>query len=175
MPRTSLYVPHRRRQLANSTLSSNSTLEAARALVRRAQEEADIRNLERFQNPRLNNYYDGLGKEAALKARADDLATLTVNETVAAAAALVAEANAAAQAPAEYQGLPADILAVKNKMSGKSSGKVDGLSKRATTGFWMEDIAHTGSVPYGDDDSYTVFRNVKDYGAVVSQPITPPM
>lgn len=31
--------------------------------------------------------------------------------------------------------------------------------------FWMESIARKGTVPWGDDPSYKVFRNVKDYGA----------
>jgi hypothetical protein len=31
--------------------------------------------------------------------------------------------------------------------------------------FWMEDIERRGTVPYGDDPSYRVFRNVRNYGA----------
>lgn len=37
----------------------------------------------------------------------------------------------------------------------------------ATTGssYWVADIARNGAIPFGDDASYTIFRNVKDYGA----------
>ncbi|KAK4133566.1 glycoside hydrolase family 55 protein [Trichocladium antarcticum] len=31
--------------------------------------------------------------------------------------------------------------------------------------FWMEDIAHRGIAPFNPDRSYTVFRNVRDFGA----------
>lgn len=31
--------------------------------------------------------------------------------------------------------------------------------------FWMETIKHTGVSPFLNDSSYTVYRNVKDFGA----------
>jgi hypothetical protein len=37
--------------------------------------------------------------------------------------------------------------------------------KRDSGRFWMEDIKRQGTVPYGGDASYKVFRNVNDYGA----------
>ncbi|KAB5577639.1 hypothetical protein GE09DRAFT_1213862 [Coniochaeta sp. 2T2.1] len=38
------------------------------------------------------------------------------------------------------------------------------VGKRAG-GFWMETLARKGTVPWGDDPNYKVFRNVIDYGA----------
>jgi hypothetical protein len=40
------------------------------------------------------------------------------------------------------------------------------LKKRAGT-WWLENIAHVGKISFGGtgNDKYTVFRNVKDYGA----------
>lgn len=32
--------------------------------------------------------------------------------------------------------------------------------------FWMETIKHTGISPFLNDTSYSVYRNVKDFGAV---------
>jgi len=32
--------------------------------------------------------------------------------------------------------------------------------------FWLADIKHQGATPYSESQSYSVFRNVKDYGAV---------
>ena len=36
----------------------------------------------------------------------------------------------------------------------------------AVTPYWMEGIAHNGIASFNTDKSYTIFRNVKDYGAV---------
>ncbi|KAI5827019.1 glycoside hydrolase family 55 protein [Schizophyllum commune Tattone D] len=40
------------------------------------------------------------------------------------------------------------------------------LEKRQSDSFWLESITHQGKAAFNDDASYTVFRNVKDYGAV---------
>lgn len=41
-----------------------------------------------------------------------------------------------------------------------------GIASAAAAGsFWMETITRKGTVPWGNDPSYKVFRNVKDYGA----------
>ncbi|KAH7303636.1 exo-1,3-beta-D-glucanase [Stachybotrys elegans] len=147
--------------------AANSTLSEAKALIRQAQKEADARNRERFDNPRTNIYWSHLSPHAALRARAEDAATFVVNETVAAAAAIVAEAEHGHDAPKTYPPLPANILELQEKMIG-TEDRHAGLGKRADSGFWMEDIAHQGRVPFGGsaNDGYKVFRNVKDYGAV---------
>lgn len=31
--------------------------------------------------------------------------------------------------------------------------------------YWIEQIAHRGKASFNPDPSYTIFRNVKDYGA----------
>ncbi|RYP72592.1 hypothetical protein DL771_004087 [Monosporascus sp. 5C6A] len=141
LPHPPRHVPLYRRQLANSTLSTNSTLEEARALVSQAQKEANLRSRERFQNPRLNTYYGSFSPAAAVKARAADVAALTVNETVAAAAAQVAEADAVNEEPASYQSLPEEILLLKSQVQGSSSNEDGQLTKRATSGFWKENMS----------------------------------
>ncbi|TRM62663.1 glycoside hydrolase family 55 protein [Schizophyllum amplum] len=40
------------------------------------------------------------------------------------------------------------------------------LDKRQSEPFWLESITHQGHPAFSDDASYSVFRNVKDYGAV---------
>jgi hypothetical protein len=70
---------------------------------------------------------------------------LDVTEELAAAAALVAEAQAT------------------SGLLGNTSIPSDFLVKRGT--FWMESIARKGTSPWGNDPNYKVFRNVKDYGA----------
>jgi glucan 1,3-beta-glucosidase len=37
--------------------------------------------------------------------------------------------------------------------------------RRHNAPFWMETIKHTGNSPFLNDSSYTVYRNVKDFGA----------
>ncbi|KAI8303634.1 exo-1,3-beta-D-glucanase [Colletotrichum sp. SAR11_59] len=174
------FVPRHRRQLqtaGNSTSGisgANSTVLEARSLVRKAQQEASARNKERFANPRTNAYWAKHGSGAAgLRARADDLAAFAINETIAVAAAIVAEADYAHNVPVEYPPLPDDIRQLKEQMFGPAgadagaSAAAGSLGKRALSTFWMEDISHTGKVPFGGsaNDGYKVFRNVKDYGA----------
>ncbi|KAL4805582.1 pectate lyase superfamily protein-domain-containing protein [Aspergillus unguis] len=65
---------------------------------------------------------------------------LQITEEIAHAAALVAESDQAA------------TLA-----NGSST-----LAKRAAGTFWMQDIKRQGTVPWGDDPQYKVFRNVVD-------------
>jgi hypothetical protein len=146
---------HFPRQLTNSSKVGNSTLELAREIVRLAQNEANKRNVERLQNPRLNIYYtnDTSNAHATRKKRALEADLLPINSTVAAAAALVAEADAEAGKV---------VSAALNDTINEKRG----LGKRAGS-FWMETIEHTGQFPYGgvDNNGYKVFRNVKDYGA----------
>ncbi|KAI8248970.1 Glucan 1,3-beta-glucosidase [Colletotrichum sp. SAR 10_77] len=174
------FVPRHRRPLqtaGNSTSGisgANSTVLEARSLVRKAQQETSARNKERFANPRTNAYWAKHGSGAAgLRARADDVAALAINETIAVAAAIVAEADYAHNIPVEYPPLPDDIRQLKEQMFGPAgaeagaSAAAGSLGKRALSTFWMEDISHTGKVPFGGsaNDGYMVFRNIKDYGA----------
>jgi len=40
------------------------------------------------------------------------------------------------------------------------------LNKRQSSSYWMETITRQGQAAYNSDQSYKIFRNVKDYGAV---------
>lgn len=71
------------------------------------------------------------------------LPVLTITNEIAKAVALVAEADAV--------------------------GRVRNETKQAVAAsgtFWMGSIAGKGTVPWGDDPDYKVFRNVLYYGAV---------
>jgi hypothetical protein len=71
------------RTRANATLTpGNFSLEAAKGIVSQAQKAANIRNKERFRNPRLNKYYAKFDRADAIRARAADAAAITPNETV---------------------------------------------------------------------------------------------
>ncbi|KAJ2974245.1 hypothetical protein NQ176_g6160 [Zarea fungicola] len=103
------------------------------------------------------------------EARALDRASLHINETVTAAAAIVASANEGNTTSVNYSKyiLPPEIVAKISSSDGDSE-----LTKRSPPGtgasWWMETIHHDGKVPFGgsSNDGYKVFRNVKDYGAV---------
>lgn len=147
-------APQRSHLWLNSTGHSNSTLESARKLVLLAQKEANIRNKERIANPRVNTYYGDISNAAKLKARALDAQIHTINETVAAAAALVAEVDAQ---------LAGDVTPAENYPANQKRS----LKKRAAA-FWMETIEHSGNFPYDAGNvntKYQVFRNVMSYGA----------
>jgi hypothetical protein len=153
-------APHFKRNL------TKSDVEEARALVLLAQKEASERNAKRVNNPRRNQYYLKNTGNFAMKARAEDVELYAINSTIATAAALVAEADAAAQA---NNGTLLRDYTIPDKYAKYESSKAPEarhLKKRAAS-FWMENIAHVGYFPYGPNGStYTVFRNVKDYGAV---------
>ncbi|GAB1315520.1 hypothetical protein MFIFM68171_05730 [Madurella fahalii] len=79
-----------------------------------------------------------------------------VTPDVAAAAALVAEIDAAAEH--------------KNGTLYKDYSRFDTLSKRQPPevragGYWMANLENLGTQPFSRDVSYKVFRNVQDYGA----------
>ena len=106
--------------------------------------------------------------------RALDRASLHINETVTAAAAIVAAANEGNATKVDYSKyiLPPEIVAKITSFDGDSN-----LIKRSPPGtgssWWMETIRHDGKVPFGGsaNDGYKVFRNVKKYGAVVLTPL----
>lgn len=128
---------------------TSSALEAARELVKNARAEAAKRNAARVANPLRNKYLYGRGNSNGRRGESAALTTtappplLLITDEIAAAAALVAEADVKPNA---------------------------NVTRRAATAgkgaFWMQDIARKGTVPWGDDPKYVVFRNVMDYGAV---------
>ncbi|KAI1810628.1 pectate lyase superfamily protein-domain-containing protein [Poronia punctata] len=137
--------------------ASARDLQAARVLVKKARAESNKLNKVRVARQLRNKY--GLkpgtvvggtasGKRGLASSSVNDHESavpplLDITEEIAAAAALVAEADAKA--------------------------KTGNFTKRASAAagtYWMGSIARKGTVPWGDDPSYVVFRNVLDYGAV---------
>ncbi len=68
---------------------------------------------------------------------------LQITDRIAEAAALVAESNAAAAA-----------------------GNATERAVASSGTYWMESLSRKGTVPWGNDPAYVVFRNVLEYGAV---------
>lgn len=147
---------------------SNQTVRSARDLVAASIREQSAYNKYRFENPRRNNYRTQqsaptAGSNSRKRDSDDGPAQPLVNRTIAAAAALLAEIDAAAEAQngtlfGNYTNV--DILLGRPR---KSIGK---NNKRSTTSsYWLANKENLGSWPYGGDSGFQVFRSVKDYGA----------
>jgi len=135
------------------TNTSLSDLEKARIIVEKAIAGSSKLNQARLLNPMRNNYglkpgtFTGQSKaKRHLRAREDGTPVpplLSITDSIANAAALVAEADAA--------GIPGNLT--KRAVPAKGT-------------YWMGSIARKGTVPWGDNATYAVFRNVLDYGTV---------
>lgn len=140
----------RRKQIRQSPLATNATasdIAEAREIVEKALDESAKRNALRLANPLRNNY----NLKPGTKVRRSDNAApalLEITDEIARAAALLSEVEAR-----ESTGNYSKIAAAP--ASAAKSGT-----------YWMEHIQRKGTVPWGDDPSYKVFRNVADYGAV---------
>ncbi|KAG8162100.1 hypothetical protein KVR01_007865 [Diaporthe batatas] len=145
--------------IKNATLQD---LDSARRLVEDAIEKSSELNMARFSNPRRNIYAlqpgTVLGSSAANAPRAldaqydaqDDVpALLEITDDIAEAAALVSEA---------------DALGLIGNFTGNITRRE--VQMAASGSYWMEALDRKGTVPWGDDPAYKVFRNVRDYGAV---------
>ncbi|KAH8885881.1 pectin lyase-like protein [Thozetella sp. PMI_491] len=121
-------------------VTGNTTLAEAERIVLLAQEEARQRN-ERLVNNVRKNKYEFREALPAPPSPGDDSAT-GVNNTVATAAALVAEAQ---------------------MMNETVSGLLDA---RQAASYWMADMVQNGRSPMVSDSAYKVWRNIKDCGAV---------
>ncbi|KAI1419915.1 pectate lyase superfamily protein-domain-containing protein [Xylaria sp. FL1777] len=119
--------------------ASLSDIEAARQIVQDAITKMTKLNKARLAKPNRNN--------SKLKRNNDaNSQLLEITNEIARAAALLAELEAT----------PVSNATIPSPAS---------IEKRAGT-FWMEGIARKGTVPWGNDASYKVFRNVvNDYGA----------
>lgn len=127
-------------RLRRSTLlasSSDTDVENARLLVQEAIANMTVLNKARIANPMRNQYVKGSSSKRATTSSP----LLDITSELANAAALVAEADAATSP-----------IATTSRV--KRSGD-----------FWLGNIDHRGTVPWGSDSSYTVYRNVVDYGA----------
>ncbi|KAI1452083.1 glycoside hydrolase family 55 protein [Annulohypoxylon moriforme] len=133
--------------------ASAQDLENARSIVEDAITKSSKLNAARLANPLRNSY--GLKPGTVIGASGVTAQGLVGNTTstvpplleitdeIAEAAALLAESDAT-----------------------EAAGNVTKRAVAASGTFWMEGLARKGTVPWGDDPDYKVFRNVLDYGAV---------
>ncbi|KAF6837096.1 exo-beta-D-glucanase [Colletotrichum musicola] len=140
-------------------VAASGDLQKARSIVEAAIAASAKLNKARMESPLRNQYklqpgtvIGGTTAKGRRRSRRDDSPPpplLEITDEIAWAAALLAEAEA--DVPQGGVRLPAPRS----------------LTRRAAArgSYWMESIARKGTVPWGDDPSYAVFRNVLDYGA----------
>ncbi|KAK1959917.1 pectin lyase-like protein [Colletotrichum sublineola] len=127
---------------------ATSHIMRARRIVQDAITQSSKLNAARFAKPRRNTYVRKTqvtataGRFTMANSTTSSPPLLRITDEIADVAALVAEADA--------------------------SGQIGNLTRRAAGSgtFWMGNIARKGTVPWGEDSGYKVFRNVLDYGAV---------
>ncbi|KAL2372532.1 hypothetical protein RJZ57_003006 [Blastomyces gilchristii] len=151
--RLNMAIPSR---VANAT---RSDIDKARRIVNAAIEKASVLNKARLDHPVRNHYPWKPGFKASRRDASSGDAPpplLKISSEIAAASALLAEVEAVAEA--------GDLSKTKRDYSYIDALYNRTAEKQAST-FWMEDIERKGAWPFGNDPSFQVFRNVKDYGA----------
>ncbi|KAH6983653.1 pectate lyase superfamily protein-domain-containing protein [Ilyonectria sp. MPI-CAGE-AT-0026] len=130
--------------------ASVSDLAHARKVVNEAISESAKLNKARLEHPLRNNYGsksetidDGSKSKRDTTDEDGEISQLLeITDEIVDAAALVSEA---------------DAVQTGTKAFKRAASK---------TNFWMERLKRKGTVPWGDDPKYKIFRNVRDYGAV---------
>jgi hypothetical protein len=134
------------------TNATSSAIASARAIVADAIKKATLANKARVENP-LRNIYTLRPADAA-KVRRDSPTLFEVTPEIAAACALIAEVEAAAEAKNGTLHKDYSAIIPDRKRSEKET--------RATDEYWMGNLQNLGTQPFGNDTSYKVFRNVQD-------------
>jgi hypothetical protein len=126
-------------QTISAPLLRNATsadIEKARNIVQQAIQQLRVHNKARVDNPRRNNWYlQGTGPS---QSSGQVESNFQVTPEIAAAAALVAEADAK-----------------KSPVNGTATTSVANC-QGGGGGFWMENIAHKGKWPFNSDSSFQV-------------------
>jgi hypothetical protein len=129
--------------------ASPADLKSARLVVQTALDQSSKLNKARLAKP-LRNIY-GLRPGTIVGQSTIPSRNITTNRDVSPLLTITPEIVQAAALVAE-----ADSMENPRK-----------VTKRAVSGsYWMEHLDRKGTVPWGDDPNYSVFRNVVDYGAV---------
>lgn len=155
-PGNSTSVPQRIPSAKSSNFTSAAIASATR-IVEEAMNKSAAYNKARWENMSRNQYrlqpgtiIGGLGDvpKSPIKKRST-IPDFVITPEIEAAAALLTEFEASG-----------------NQTGWNRTNSDEMMTTAAAGSFWMESIARKGTVPWGNDPSYKVFRNVKDYGAV---------
>jgi len=131
---------------------SAATVANAKAIVEDALAKCAIGNKARVENP-LGNVYTLEPADAAAARRAAP-PLFEVTPEIAEAAALLAEMDAAAA----YK----NGTLYRKDSANSASRKRNNIEERTSSTYWMASLANLGTMPFGGNASYRVFRNVND-------------
>ena len=129
-------------------------------LVDEAVAQQGIYNTYRVANPKRNTYVSrnsAEGQSRKNRKRDDQPTAPTLNATVLAAAALLAEHSAALE---NANGTLHKIYNQPKTL--KRSDVHSKLEKRGSPNYWVANITHTGHAPMGSSDSYLIEEEIKD-------------
>ncbi|KAI9645912.1 hypothetical protein NHQ30_005349 [Ciborinia camelliae] len=168
------YLPHQRRGLENPPIQKRQNISTynastydilqAEKLVAEAVAQQAAYNNYRVTNPRRNTYLSRHSEEAkSAKRKRDDLSEPTppsLNVTLLAAAALLAERNAAGKLAngtlhksySQFMTFPRPLV-------------VPSKHKRQTSDYWLPQMSGDGLPSMGSNPSYPVYRDVTAFGA----------
>ncbi|RDW60710.1 hypothetical protein BP6252_12093 [Coleophoma cylindrospora] len=143
------YLRHQRRALEKSHLHkrqnvSSTAITEAQKLVDAAVKQQGEYNTYRVANPRTNNYYAKTEQAARKGKRENEPSPPTIDSSVRAAAALLAEHTAAAQAA---NGTLHRIYKQPSSLPRFDDYAPSNLTKRGGTDYWLADITHNGLAP----------------------------
>lgn len=145
-----------------------ANIQAARALVTKAEAPQAAYNKWNIENPRFNVYghKGAAGSDSGPQRRdpANDIAIPKLSQETIAALELLGEIEAQEM---HDNGTFPDYNEARFRSHGLESkrGSSGNITKRATGGYWLSQVAHDGTMPFSGDSSYRVWRNVQDYGA----------
>lgn len=140
----------------NSTKSSNDTITAARQIIAEAMIQQGIYNKYRFDHPRRNSYKPGQRVPIHRRDEGEPEAP-HLNATIIAAAALVAQHDAKAQAANGTLDKSYPPLSYKADDADASPPSTGSNEKRAVEDdWWVPAINRDGSAPMGGSGSFAV-------------------
>jgi hypothetical protein len=145
-------IPHSPLPSSGNGTAEPLNLQSATNMLDEALDEIEARNRARMNHPRRNQYRVKYPPGEASKPETgpeEPPSLFPVSDELAAAAAMVAEADARAR-----MGTAANATSLETR-------------ETAAEAFWMQGLKRQGSWPWGGNaPDFKVFRNVKDYGAV---------
>lgn len=137
---------------ANATASE---IEKARKLIREAAEKSDRLNQARYASPARNRYRLRSNTRIGNKKPPSKVSSAAADDGDAPVAPLLHITHEMRVAAALVAEVDSHNKSITPKRAVAASGS-----------YWMEHLDRKGTVPWGDDPDYKVFRNVMDYGAV---------
>jgi hypothetical protein len=129
---------------------SNADVTAARGVLSTALEQSAQYNKARLANPRRTRYH-GRGDRPSHGNESITVPVFKVTRDIAEAAALIAEFEAASEIQNRLS-----LVENGNDANTQLRGPLTNSTQSAGASFWMENLRHMGTQPFGNDPKYVV-------------------